>query len=213
MRVEEKKSAAYQVLGRELTSREKDLYGDLRAKELAGELLPKEQKLVLVRALIVIGEPMIAEKVLQVWPITKLQTFTELVEKLEALREKYGSVEEGINQTLIANIKDDEQAYIKAAKKAYETVFCIIPQDGDLAQIVRYLQENKIQTYSQMVTKLMESLTQEDKKGLLFKALDKIGRADLKQNKKFIDKILAQQFNCENLTKLLQPLASTKKAR
>ena len=203
----EQHTAAYNILGRELTSKEKDLYANLGEEDIKDELLSRELRLVVVRAIIAVGEPGSIDKILAVWPMSKLQTFTELVQRFQALKEKYGSVREGVESELVFNIKDDEQAFKKAAKKAYETVFCVVPDDQDTVEIVSFLKENKALTYSQMVRKIMDTLTQDDKKDMLFKALDKVGRADLKNNKVFINKMLAQQFNCENLTRLLQDLS------
>lgn len=208
---EEKHSAAYDVLGRELTSKEKDEYHNATEEEIKNGLLSREQRLVVVRALIEEGESASASKVLAVWPMSKLQTFTELVQIFDDYKEKYGSVVNGVESELVFNIKDDEQAFKKAAQRAYETVFCVLPENEDMAQLVNYLKDNKIFTYSQMVKKIMDTLTPADKQDMLFKALDKVGRSDLKNNKTFVDKILAQQFNCENLTALLQKITPKNK--
>lgn len=210
--VERKKdSAAYEVLGRNLTQAEEDLYGDLTSEEIKNELLHREQRLVVVRALLAVGEAKIVKEILEIMPLSELRTFKELVSYFKDLQEKYGSVIEGIRTEVVYNIKDDEEAFKKAAIRAYETVFCIKPQDQDVPQVINFLKQKEAFTYSQMVKSYMNTLTPEDKKEMLFSILDKVGRPDLKNNKVFVEKMLAQEFNCENLEKLLQQLAPKKK--
>lgn len=205
-----KRSVALEVLGRKLTEPELDLYGDLDAKQLKQELLHKEIRLVIVRALIAVGEEKNIKDILEIYTVSKLKTFAELVDEFNGYIEKYGSVINGLKAELVYNIKDDEQAFKQAAAQAYETVFGT-PQDKQNTQeITSFLQENKALTYSKMVAVLMESMTPGVKKDILFKLLDEIGRADLKNNKIFVEKMIAQRFTHENLKKLLQQLAPKK---
>ena len=203
---EAKKSSAYEVLGRKLTPQEKDLYGDLSAEELKNQLLYKEQTLVIVRALLIIGEGKDSGEILQILPNTKLRTFTELVNDFTDYKEKYGSVLTGIQSEFVYNIKDDEQAFKKAAALAYETVFGISKEQQDAEGITNFLKAKQALTYSKMLSAFTESLTPEDKKKMLFKALDSIKRPDLKTNEKFVNKILEQTFTHEALIKLLDQI-------
>lgn len=207
----EKHSTAYLVLGRELTKQEKDLYADLGANELKDELLHKEQRLVVVRALLAVGEGDSIKEVLAILPISKLKTFTELVNDFTEYTEKYGSVLEGIQEEFVYNIKDDEQAFKAASAKAYETVFGVPKDKQNTSEIISFLKENEALTYSRMLEALMNQMTPELKKQMLFNALDEIGRSDLKNNNVFVEKILAQKFTHKNLKKLLKELAPKKK--
>ena len=205
----EKPSIPYEVLGRKLTEQERDLSGDLDAKDLTGELVHREQRLIVVRALIAVGESENIEEILSILPQTKLKTFKELVGYFNDLTEKYGTVVDGLKAEIVYNVKDDEQAFRQAASKAYEKVFGIKRDKQNIEGITNFLKSNKALTYTQMVTALAKSMTIDDKKEMLSRTLDEIGRADLKKNQAFMDKILAQQFTYENLKKLLQGLSKT----
>ncbi len=207
---EAKKDIAYEVLGRKLTSQEKELYGNLSAEELKNQLLYKEQTLVIVRALLVIGEGKDSGDILQILPNTKLRTFTELVNDFTGYKEKYGSVLAGIQSEFVYNIKDDEQAFKKAAALAYETVFGVPKEQQDAEGITNFLKAKQALTYSKMISAFTDSLTPEDKKKMLFKALDSIKRPDLKTNEKFVNKILEQTFTYEALMELLNEIPSSK---
>lgn len=199
---------AYKVLGRKLTTQEKALYGTLDIEELKSQLLYKEETLVIVRALLVIGEGKDAKEILDILPNTKLKTFTELVNDFTNYREKYGSVLTGIQSEFVYNIKDDEQAFKNAATKAYESVFGIKKEQQNIESILGFLKAKEALTYSKMVSALVETITQEDKKKMLFKALESIKRPDLKSNEKFVSKILEQSFTYEALMKLLEQINS-----
>jgi hypothetical protein len=204
---------ALQVLGRRLTQREKASFGgDPSEGELKNNLLSREQRLVLVRALITIGETDI-KYVLGAYHFSKLQTYSELVERFSELTEKYGSVKAGIESEYISNIKDDKEAFKKAASKAYETVFGIPKDKQNEAEILAFLTQNKALTYSKMLQVLMQTITPEIKKQILFSALDQVGRADLKPNDKFTKKMLEQDFTYSNLIKLFQKLKQTAPAQ
>ncbi|MBI3591391.1 MAG: hypothetical protein HY094_08470 [Candidatus Melainabacteria bacterium] len=206
----EKSSTAYEVLGRKLTEQERDLYSDLDAKTLRDQLVPREQRLIVVRALIAVGESENIEEILGILPRTKLKTFKELVNYFKSLIEKYGTVLDGLKAEIVYNTKDDEQAFRQAASKAYEIVFGIKKDKQNIESIISFLKSNKALTYTQMVTALTESMTNEEKKEMLSRTLDEIGRSDLKTNQAFMDKILAQNFTYVNLKKLLQELSKTK---
>lgn len=212
-RKKEKQSAAYIVLGRELTKAEKDLYGGLTVAEIKSELLHREQRLVVVRALLAVGEGESIKEVLEILPLSKLQTFADLLTEFKEYMEKYGSVLSGIKTELVYNIKDNEQAFKQAASKAYLVVFGTPKEKQNIQEITSFLQENNALTYSKMIAALMESMTPEIKKDMLFKTLDEIGRADLKNNKDFVEKILAQKFTYENLKKLLGQIGPKKPAK
>ena len=203
-------NTAYEVLGRKLTEQEKDLYGDLDATTLKDQLAHREQRLIIVRALIAVGEDSDdIGQILKILPQTKLKTFKELVSYFNGLIERYGTVLDGLQAEIVYNIKDDEQAFKQAAGKAYETVFGIKKDKQNLESIVSFLKSNNALTYTKMVAALTEQMTDDDKKELLNRALTEIGRSDLKQNQVFMDKILAQKFTYENLKRLLQELSKT----
>lgn len=209
-RKKEKHSAAYVVLGRELTKAEKQLYDGLTVAEIKSELLHREQRLVIVRALLAVGEGESVKDVLEILPLSKLQTFADLLTEFKEYMEKYGSVLSGIKTELVYNIKDNEQAFKQAASKAYQIVFGTPKDKQNIQEITSFLQENNALTYSKMIAALMESMTPEIKKDMLFKILDEIERADLKNNKDFVEKILAQKFTHENLKKLLDQISPKK---
>ena len=205
-----KHSLAFEVLGRELTQREKENYGDgLGIDDLKNNILAREQKLAIVRALITLNSANSAKAVLDVYHISKVQTYSELIDYFSRLIERYGSVKEGIESEYVYNIKDDEQAFRKAAFKAYETVFGIPEDKQNKDQILAFLTQNNALTYSKMIQTLMQTITPAVKTQILFNALDQIGRPDLKTNDKFIKTILKQEFTYENLMELLKDLKQT----
>jgi len=207
----QKVSAAYEVLGRALTDAEKDLYEGLDPKELKQELLPKEQRLVIARALLALGEGQNVEVVLKILPILKLETFSEFLNKFKLYKEEYGSVVDGLLFTLVYNIKDDEQAFKHASARAYEEVFGIPKEKQNTSEIINFLKENNALTYSKMIAALMETMTPEVKKRILFKILDEIDRKDLKLNEKFVEKMLGQKFfTHESLKRLLEQVGTSK---
>ena len=208
-----KHSLAYEILGRELTRREKDNYGDGLSTTDLKNILAGEQRLVIVRALITVGADDSVKGVLDVYPVSKLQTYSELVERFSGLTEKYGSVKAGIESEYVYNIKDDGQAFKKAASKAYETVFGIPEDKQNKDQIFNFLTQSNALTYSKMIQVLMKTITPDVKKQILFNALDQIGRSDLKTSDKFVKKMLAQQFTYANLMKLFQELKDTAPAQ
>ncbi|GEM_PF-2176356 len=211
----DKKSAAYQVLGRKLTLNERELYGDLNAKELEDQLLYKEYKLVVVRALLAVGEGETIKKVLEIIPTTSesdQKTFLELYEYFTKLREKYGSVLEGLKTEVVERNTDDKYAFENTAQKAYEEVFGVKLAEEDKQQLLSYFKERKISTYSEMVNNLVQTMSPGDKKDVLIRALEDTGRPDLKENTKFIAKILGQNFTYVNLMELFKPLKKTQPA-
>ena len=201
-----KHTLAYEVLGRELTQREKDTYGDSLTKEDLKNILAGEQKLAIVRALITLDSEDSTKDVLNVYHISKVQTYTELVSYFSGLIEKYGSVKTGIESEYVYNIKDNEQAFRKAASKAYETVFGIPEDKQNKEQIFNFLIQSNALTYSKMIRILMKTITPDIKKQMLFNALENIGRPDLKTNDKFVKNMLEQEFTYKNLTELLKDL-------
>ena len=75
-----KHSLSYEVLGRELTDREQESYRNTLSKEDLKNILSGEQKLAIVRALITVGEKDSIKDVLGIYSISKLQTYSELVD-------------------------------------------------------------------------------------------------------------------------------------
>ena len=204
-----KHSLSYEVLGRELTEREKESYRDTLSKEDLKNILSGEQKLAIVRALITVGEKDSIKDVLSIYNISKLQTYSELVDYFNGLIEKYGSVRTGIEDEYVYNIKDNRQAFEKAASKAYETVFGVPEDNQNKDQIFTFLTQSNALTYSKMIQTLMQTITPDIKKQILFNALDQIGRSDLKTNDKFVTKMLEQQFTYKNLMGLFKELKQT----
>ena len=209
----DKRGPGYQVLGRKLTENERELYGDLSVKELKDQLLHKEYKLVIVRALLAIGDENSVKEVLEIMPTTSDQkTFLELVDYFTKLREKHGSVLKGLQTELVDKITDEKYAFENAALKAYEEVFGIKVADEDKQQLLTYFKEHKISTFSEMVNSLVITMDAEDKKGVLMRALDDTGRPDLKENQKFVAKLLSQKFTYGNLMELFKPLKKSQPA-
>ena len=68
---EHKQSPAYIVLGRKLTDNEKEVYKGLTVRELKDQLLYKEQRLVVVRALLAVGEGSNSKEILEKWVDSK----------------------------------------------------------------------------------------------------------------------------------------------
>ncbi len=204
-----KHGLAFEVLGRELTERERNNYGDSLSRADLKNILAGEQRLAIVRALITVGADDSVKGVLAVYPVSKLQTYSELVERFSGLIEKYGSVKVGIESEYVYNIKDAGQAFKKAASKAYETVFGIPEDKQNKDRIFTFLTQSNALTYSKMIQVLMQTITPEIKKQILFSALDQTGRPDLKTNNKFVQKMLAQQFTYANLMELFKELKNT----
>lgn len=205
---------AFDVLGRELTKREKEAYGEHLSKHDLKNILAGEQRLAIVRALITVGEENSTKQVLNVYSVSELKTYSELVEFFTGLKEKYGSVKTGIESEFVYNITDNDQAFKKAASRAYETVFGI-PEDKqeNKEQTATFLTQSKATTYSKMVQTLMQTLTPDLKKQLLFNALDQIGRPDLKTNENFVNKLMEQEFTHEHLMELFKELQGTAPAQ
>ena len=197
-------SNAYYVLGRELTKREKEANGDNLTKEqIKNTVLPNEQKLVIVRALVAVEAGNDIKRILDVYYPPDLQTFEDLIDYFTHLREKFGSVRTGIESEFVYNIRDDQEAFKKAASIAYQHVFGIPEDKQDKDKIFGFLIQKNALTYSKMVNAFLEEMTPEMKKQILFTALDEVGREDLKANKKFVAKLLEQQITYEYLIKLL----------
>ena len=202
-------SLSYEVLGRELTDRERQSYGDTLSKDDLKNILSGEQKLAIVRALITVGEKDSIKDVLNIYNISKLQTYNELVDYFNGMIEKYGSVRTGIEDEYVYNIKDNRQAFEKAASKAYETVFGVPEDKQNKDQIFTFLTQSNALTYSKMILTLMKTITPDIKKQMLFNALDQVGRPDLKSNDTFITKMLEQEFTYTNLMELFKELKQT----
>ena len=204
-----KHGLAFKILGRELTQRERDSYGDSLTEEGLKTILAREQRLVIVRALITVGETDI-KYALDAYPTSsRLQTYDKLVRSFYELIEKYGSVKTGIKLEYVENIKDSGEALKRAASRAYETVFGIPEDKQDKEQILPFLAQNNATTYSKMVQVLIQTITPEVKKQILLNALDQSERPDLKTNDKFVKKMLEQTFTHKELMKLFIELKET----
>lgn len=205
-------SNAYYILGRELTSKEKQAAGgSLTKEEITNTILPNEQKLVIVRALVATESSDDIERILSVYSTSGLKTFEELVQFFNGLKEKYGSVKTGIESEFVFNITDDQEAFKKAASTAYRNVIGITEDKQDKDKIIDFFVQNHALTYSKMVAVLVSSMTPDMKKQLLFNVLEEVGRPDLKNNKQFVDKLLAQELTYEYLIGLLREVAPVQK--
>lgn len=204
-----KHSLAFEVLGRELTQRERDNYGDSLSKEDLKNVLAGEQRLTIVRALITVEAEDSIKYVLDVYNISKLQTYSELIIFFSDLIEKYGSVKVGMDSEYVYNTKDAKEAFKKAASKAYETVFGVPEDKQNKDQIFNFLSQSNAFTYSKMIQSLMETITPDIKKQILFNALEEVGRSDLKTNDTFVNKLLEQRFTHANLMELFKGLKNT----
>lgn len=205
------KNPAYRILGRKLTPLEQKQYGDDQGG--IETIALREQKLILVRALLAVGEGGVASELLDRIPQDKIKNFSEAVDFLEKLIQKYGSVTEGINSELVYNIQDDQVAFEKAAAKAYYTVYGINEeeQQQNKQAILDYLSAKSATTFSKMIEALIESMTPERKRELLERTLTEINREDLIKNKNFVAKILEQQdVTYLNLKKLFENLNAPK---
>src|SRR3989338_8722895 len=76
------------------------------------------------------------------------KTFTELVEYLSGLKEKYGSVSNGLQAEVVERNTDEKLALQNAAQNAYKEVFGIKLEDDDLNKLVTYFRSNEIASYS-----------------------------------------------------------------
>lgn len=201
-----KQNPAYEILGRELSRKEQELYSNLSKEELKNSILHREQRLVAVRALVAIGASEDIREIIDILPLTKLRTYVELLTYFSHLQEKHGSVLDGIKAEYVYNIVDDEQAFRQAASKAYKTTFGIPKEKQSIEDVVNFLKAKEAFTYSRMVAELVATMEEADKQRMLFKALDEIGRPDLKNNEKFVRKILEQDFTHESLKTLLEQI-------
>lgn len=205
-----KRSNAYRVLGRELTSPElRALNGvTLTYNQIIDNYLYKEFHLAVIRAAITVGEAKNASEILKIYHPNKENPYEEVVKDFVNYREKYGSVLKGLESE--ENLKlDDEKIFEDTALEAYEEVFGIKSDDltnEDKQDLFNLLKGKNALTYTKMIVVLTDSMTQKDKKDILFSLLDEIKRSDLKKNQKFVTKILEQKFTYKNLKKLLQEL-------
>ncbi len=212
MKRKESGDPVYEVLGRKLTNAEKSLYADATEDDIKNGLLHKEQRLVIVRALVAIGEGDDARNVLRLMTVSELKTYRELVQYFKVLKEDFGSVVVGL---LEQSNKDPETAFKNAASFAYEGVYGVGKEQQDIQSILNYFKSHQVSKYSEMVNLLVDSMTQEDRKKLLIKALNAVGRIDLIDNENFVKKIVEQKFTYEKLLKLLKQIpaqGSKKKA-
>lgn len=204
------KTPAYLVLGRQLTKKEIAAYGkNLTKEDIIRQFLPKESKLVIIRAVITIGEAKNATEIVQRLYFPEPKTYEELVSYLQERREKYGSALKGI----IAEEQfkeDDGQVFEETALEAYETVFGVLPEElsqEEKQQLFTNLKESDALTLTKIIEVLVRSMTKEDKKEILFGLLDEIGRADLKKNSDFVNKIINQEdLTYKELKGLLEEL-------
>lgn len=209
---EEKTTASQEVLGRKLTTKEQNLYLNLSREEkieaFKNDILPREQNLVAVRALISVGESGNATEILNYLHFTETKTYTQLMDRFVKLKEKYGSVKKGLEAENKFKLSE-EDIFKDTALKAYKTVFGTDEKDltnEEKTQLFNFLRSKEAPTYTKMIEALVKSLTEQDKKSILFGLLTEIGRHDLKENEEFQKKILEQEFTHENLKKLLEPL-------
>lgn len=200
---EESKNPAFEVLGRKLTKPEKLLYGNLGAEGIKNALLHKEQRLVIVRAVVATGNSNDAGKVLSLMHISELITYRELIDYFYNLIERYGSVVDGL---LAGSSEDPEAAFKNAASIAYEEVYGVPREQQNIESILSFFKAHEVSTYTEMIDLLVSSMTQEDKVKLLKKALAVVGRLDLIGNKKFVNKIISQKFTYGKLLKLLRQI-------
>lgn len=209
---EEKTSASQQVLGRKLTKKEQDLYLNLNKEEkieaFKNDILPREQNLVVVRALISLGESGNATEIINYLHFTETKTYSELFDSFTKLKEKYGSVRKGLEAENKFKLSE-EDIFKDTALKAYKTVFGTDEEKlttDEKNQLFTFLKSKEAPTYTKMIEVLVKSMNEQDKKSILFSLLSEIGRPDLKENEEFTKKILEQDFTHESLKKLLEPL-------
>lgn len=203
------KSPAYQVIGRELTKKELEAYGkNLSKEDIETQFLPRESKLVIIRAAITIGEAKNASLIVQKINFTDLKTYEYLVAYFTDLKEKYGSVLKGLVTEQELKL-DEKQIFEETAATAYKTTFGIEAEnlsEEEKQKLYSFLKGNDATTLTKMIEVLMKSMTEDDKKEILFDLLDEVGRSDLKKNIEFVSKIIKQDFTYQNLRELLQEL-------
>ena len=209
---EEKANASHEVLGRKLTTKEQNLYLNLTREDkvdaFKNDILPREQNLVVVRALIAVGESGNATEILNYLHFTETKTYSKILDDFTKLKEKYGSVRKGLEAENKFKLSE-EDIFKDTALKAYKTVFGTDEEDltsEEKTQLFNFLRSKEALAYTKMIEALVKSLTEQDKKSILFGLLSEIGRPDLKENQEFQKKILEQEFTHENLKKLLEPL-------
>lgn len=205
-------TASYIVLGRKLTDKEGVLYKNLNEEEkvqaIKNDILSREQNLVAVRSLLAVGEADNINLVISYLHFSDTTTFNDLVGEFTGLKEKYGSVKKGLEIENKYRLSDEE-IFEQTSLKAYETVFCVSDKDLESdkkRQLFSYFKARGITKYTEMIQSLMSSMDSNDKKNLLFKVLGEIGRDDLRKDEKFINKMLEQDFTCENLRILFEKL-------
>ena len=205
-------TASYVVLGRKLTDKESVLYENLnrdqKIQAIKNDILSREQSLVAVRALLAVGEADNTNLVLSYLHFSEVATFNQLVDEFNGLKEKYGSVKKGLEVENKYKLSDQE-IFEQTSLKAYETVFCIAGKDLDTEkkqQLLSYFKAHEITQYTEMIQSLVGSMDNSDKENLLFRVLGEIGREDLRENEEFVNKMLEQNFTCENLRALLEKL-------
>ena len=209
---DKKDSPSMIVLGRKLTKREKDAYlnleRDQKVEALKNDILPREQQLVIVRALLAVGEAEDSKKILEYVYLSEAKTYENLFREFKALKDKHGSVLTGLESTQKYRLSEEEM-FKNAANKAYEEVFCTSADSlttEEQNQLYEFLKQSGASEHGDIVTVLAKSMTEDDKKNLVNKVLEEIDREDLKSNEGFVAKMVAQTFTCKTLRKLFEQL-------
>lgn len=211
---DDKSSASQIVLCRKLTNREKDLFVNLSREDkisaIKNDILPREQRLVAVRALLAIGEGKHATEILKYLNFNELKTCEELIGYFKQLKSKHASVKEGLEEVYKLSL-NEEQVFENAAIRVYNEVFC--PQEElkpeDKKQLLDFFKASQATEYSKMLQILIGTMDKEDKEELIKKILREVGRHDLIDNKElnFVGKMVEQEnITCKNLRELFKQL-------
>lgn len=206
---EKQQSDFFRVLGREATLKEKQAYGKLTQKQIEEQFLYRESTLAPIRALLAIGEAKNISILQQYLQYEEPRTYLKWIEYFTDLKEKYGSVEKGINAEKNLRLSE-KQIFEGTALKAYKIVYGVSEEAlsvEDREQLFNFLKGKEATTLSKMVAALVKSMTPDEKKDLLFGLLDEINRPDLKKKSEFTGKILKQEVvTYEYLKELLKEL-------
>ena len=201
-----KQSPAYRALGRELTPKERAAFGSkLTYDQIVSQFLHKEYRLVVIRVALALGESDDATQI--AFQYQSAKPYDQVYKEFLNCRETYGSI---LNCLKAQNLNQPtEEIFEETALIAYYKVFGVKKEDltpKEKEWLFSFLKDNDALTLSKMIEVLVKSMTDNDKRQILFKLLNKIKRPDLKENKTFVNKILKQQFTYESLEKLLLEL-------
>lgn len=203
-------SVAHKVLGRDLTEHEVDSLGShYDENTIKLQFLHREHNLVTVRALSSVGVIPTKDLITELY-FENDKTYTELKEYLFDLKEKYGSVEKGLEHRNLT--KDKDAIFQHAVAAAFKEVYCLTveeayPSAANRSQLYSYLRSKEAIHHSEIKRVLIDNLDREDKIAIYNRVVTKADMAYLKKKDKFRKTIIDQEFTCDSFYEVLKQLS------